>query len=198
MTKAKAPKAGVLEKANKEALHQGASAAAPEPQPAPPAAAAEPADAPVEEKQEHVARPIEMTRVAEAEFKRTTWVMTAFEATDPKDLLKPEYWAHVSSKMRAWDRVEVRADDGTWYAEYLVLEAGRNWARMFLLEAYHLTTADVAQTQADAMSPYEVAHRGPHRMWSVIRKIDREVIHDGEQTMDGAVSWLRERLKADR
>lgn len=135
-------------------------------------------------------------RMKEGQYERTVWVITAHENTFPDDLSAPEYWSHVATKLRPWDRIEARANDGTWYAELLVLEAGRNWARAQLLNVTKLSTTDVAMSQVNSLSPYEIKYRGPHSQWSVIRKVDREVVHDGEATQGGAVNWLNERMKA--
>ena len=134
-------------------------------------------------------------RMKEAEYERTHWVATAHANTLPEDLLSPDYWSHCAAKFKPWDKIEARADDGTWYAEYLVLEAGRNWARTTLLTKHNLTTADVALSQA-AQGAYEIKYRGPHSKWSVIRRGDNEVMHEGEQTQGGAINWMNERLKA--
>ena len=153
-------------------------------------------DAPAQEPVQRKVEQLNPIRMKEGQYERTVWVITAHENTDPADLIDPAYWSHVAAKLRPWDRIEARANDGTWYAELLVMEAGRNWARAVLLNSASLTTSDVAISQANGLSPYEVAYRGPHDKWSVIRKIDREVIHDGEQTQGGAVNWLNERMKA--
>ena len=142
--------------------------------------------------------PIDDQRFKLAEHGREHWLATAHENTRPSDLLRTDYWAHVSNKLRPRARIEMWANDGSWMAEYVVLEASRNWARVAMLQAHILTGADISQTQADGLSPYEIAHRGPHHQWSVIRKIDREVMHDGEPTMQGCVDWLQERMKADK
>lgn len=164
---------------------------------------AEPAQAPAPAPTAHAPAPaerkvrqIESQRFAGLEFGREAWLATAFAGTTPQDLLEPAYWSHVSMKMRPRARVEAWADDGTWMAELVVLDCGRNWARMHLLGVHHLTTGDVAASQADAMSPYEVTYRGPHAKWSVVRKADRSVMHEGAETMMGATEWLQERMKA--
>jgi hypothetical protein len=143
-------------------------------------------------------RPMEVMRFNGEEFSRMAWVCTAFEHTNPEDLLQPEYWAHVATKLTPRSRIEAWADDGSWMAEYVVLEAGRNWARLHLLTVHHFTSADIAQTLADRMSPYEITHRGPHAKWSVIRKSDRQVLSEGYETARGAAEYMDERLKADR
>lgn len=142
------------------------------------------------------ATPADMQRLRGREFEVNEYVYTAHEGTQPKDLLSPEHWAHVATQFRPRDRVEAWANDGTWMAEFVVLEAGRNWSRLYQLTEHRLTTADVAMTQASQLDPYEIAHRGPHEKWSVIRKVDRAVVHSGEETRDGADAWLKNRLKA--
>lgn len=155
-----------------------------------------PAPTPAEERK---VQPMDAIRFKGAEFVRTHYVCTAHEGTRPEDLLEPEYWAHVSEQMRPRTRVEAWANDGTWMLELVVLEAGRAWARLQVVAGPHqFTTADVAQTQAEMMSPYAIEYRGPHCKWSVIRKSDRQVLHEQEETRDGASGWLREHMKAQR
>lgn len=139
---------------------------------------------------------INPTRMSEAEYQRSVFVATTHANTRPEDLLARDYWSHVAAKMKPWDRIEARANDGTWYAEYLVLEAGRTWAKVHMLQVTSLTSADVAMSQATAMLPYDVVFRGPHCKWSVVRKSDKEVMHEFEETQGGALDWLTERIKA--
>lgn len=136
------------------------------------------------------------TRMKEAEFERQTYFAKAHENTHPEDLLDRAYWAHVATRLKPWDKVEVVANDGTWWAEFLVLEAGRTWAKVEMLRHKSLTASDVSASQATAMTPYEVVHRGTDSKWSVIRKSDRAVMHEGEETQGGAIDWLNDRLKA--
>lgn len=145
---------------------------------------------------ERKVRQIDAQRFASLEYGREAWLATAFDSTTPQDLLEPSYWAHVSMKLRPRAHVEAWANDGTWMAEYVVLDCGRNWAKLHLLSVHHLTTGDVSASQADVMSPYEISFRGPHSKWSVIRKSDRAVMHEGSETMMDATEWLQERLKA--
>lgn len=144
-----------------------------------------------------VATQLDAARFKGAEFQRAQWVVTAHAHNQPEDLLRPDYWAHVAARLGPWHHIEARANDGSWYAEYLVLEAGRAWARVHMLHSWRLTTADVALSQAARMSPYEIVFRGPDGLWSVVRKSDRAIVHQNEQTEGGALDWVNERLKAD-
>lgn len=136
------------------------------------------------------------SRMKECEFERTTYVATAHEQTQPEDLLEPEYWSHVAEKLKPWDKIEARADDGSWYAEYLVLDTSCRWARLALLAKYDLTTSDVSLSQA-ARDEYKIEWKGPARKFCVIRNSDNAMVHEGEQTKVGAHQWLINRLKSE-
>lgn len=140
---------------------------------------------------EKLVRAMEVSRFRECDYERTVYVATAFEDTTVEDMLDPKYWVHVASKMKPWDRIEARANDGTWWAEFMVLESGRAFARVVLMRQQNLTTTDVAQSQIAAFTDYKVLHRGPHCKWSVIRVSDKHVLHEGEGTKDGAENWLK-------
>jgi len=135
------------------------------------------------------------TRMKECEFERTVYTATAHEETLPEDLLVPSYWTHCAETFKPFDKVEVRADDGSWYVELLVLETSRRWARMFLLAKHNLTTADVSLTQAK-LQEFAVEYKGPHKLHCIIRLSDNEMIHEGERTKAGAHEWLAGRIKA--
>ena len=156
------------------------------------------APAPEATKQERKVRPMEAPRFRAIEYMRAEYLCTAFADTTPQDLLEPAYWAHMSAQFKPRDRIEAWADDGTWMAEYVVLEAGRNWAKLHLLTVYHLTTSDQSLTKADQMTPYSVEHKGPHGKWTVIRKSDREVMSEGHETIQGATDWITNRMKAEK
>ena len=147
-------------------------------------------------KEERKVEQINPVRMEEAQFTQTIYFAKAHANTRPTDLLEPAYWAHVAAKLKPWSEIKVVADDGSWWAHYIVLEAGRTWARVHMLMTTSLTSADVSASQAAAMAPYEVCYRGEHMKWSVVRKADHEVVHEGEGTQGGAIDWLTERLKA--
>lgn len=138
---------------------------------------------------------LQPSRMKECEFERTVYTCTAHENTTPEDLLEPAYWTHVAEKFKPFDKVEARADDGTWYAEYLVLETSRRWTRMHLLMVHSLTTADVSVTQAK-LQEFTVEYKGPHKLHCVIRVSDGAILKDELRTKADANAWLTERIKA--
>lgn len=165
------------------------------------AAASNQADAPAKTEEKAVERkvtPCDHTRLKSEEFLRIPYLYTAYEGTRPDDLLAPEHFAHVSTQLRPRDRIEAWANDGSWMAQFVVLESGRNWTRTAKLSEHYFTARDTAMTQASALEPYKVEYTGPASLWRVVRKVDSQVLHEGEQTEDGARSWLTEHLKAFR
>lgn len=168
------------------------------PQPGTEAAPSPAPQAAVDTKQERKVRPMEAPRFRAIEYMRSEYLCTAFEDTTPQDLLEPSYWAHMSAQFKPRDRIEAWANDGTWMAEYVVLEAGRNWAKLHLLTVYHLTTSDQAMTKADQMTPYSIEWKGPHGKWTVIRKSDLQTMSEGHETLQAATDWITNRMKAEK
>lgn len=156
-------------------------------------------DKPAEAKADRPVIQLNPSRMREASYERTVYVVTADEGVTPEDLLRPEHWAHVAAQLKPWDRIEARANDGTWFAEYLVLDASRVWARVRQLgDVQYLTTGDVAITQAALQGTYRVEYKGPHNKWSVIRNSDQAVVNDGNGTREAAETWMKGRLQAER
>ena len=142
-----------------------------------------------------VVRQLEAVRFKGAEYVRSIHHAAPFDNTSPEDLLVPDYWAHVADRMKQYDRVEALANDGTWWAEYMVVACGRAYAQLVMLQKHNLDPV-VPGRDNHTMRAYEVKHRGPHSQWSVIRLLDKEVVHEGSQTESAANTWLTNHLKA--
>ena len=136
----------------------------------------------------------------EAEYQFTIWAVVAPNGLKAQDLLAPGFWALYATKMKPFDEIRARAEDGTWMARFVVLEAGRTWARLHQLEQHNLGTQDVSLTKAaaqrteDAKKDFEIKHRGP-KGWSVVRLSDKQVMHEGAQSKQAASTWLDGHLK---
>lgn len=104
-------------------------------------------------------------------------------------LENPEYWAPLSRKFIPGDKVEVLAEDGSYYAELLVLACDRAWAKMHVLRWDVLTTTDVALSQADK---FKVEHKGHVKKHCVIRVSDGAILFEGAHTKDVALKWLED------
>lgn len=121
------------------------------------------------------------------EYERQDWIVTAEMGTVLSDLIDPGYWAHVSAKMKPYDQIQVRVDDGSWLVNLLVLDCSRNWAKVYVMSEHKLTTADVSRSQAES---YSVEYKGPHRKFCVIRKSDNDAVHEGEADKETAIQWM--------
>lgn len=141
-----------------------------------------------QEKRRQENRKINHTRMKEGSYERTLWVATVEQGVTRKDILMPEFWSHVASQLRPYDRLEVRVDDGTYFSELLVLSCDRTWAKLKELSYHSLTTQDVSQTQAE-MAKFEVKWNGPSNKFVVIRKSDKAIIKK-HMEKDEAVTFL--------
>lgn len=112
------------------------------------------------------------------------------EKLERKHLVDPSFWAVIARQLRPGDVIECFAQDGTHYGELLVLAADRAYAKVHVLRWEALTTAEVSETQ-----DYKIQWKGAQKKHCVIRAKDGEIIHEGEQTKEGAQQWLTEHEK---
>lgn len=141
--------------------------------------------------------PLNPSRFNGADFERTVYVATVEQGTKKEQIIESGFWAHIAARVRPWDRIEVRSDDGIFIAELLVLSAGRNWVKVHLLSFINLTSGDVSQTQAEQQD-YAIKFMGPHKKWSVLKGdgASRDYLRDGFDTEAQAREWLRDHEKA--
>lgn len=131
-------------------------------------------------------------RLHEARTRRNIWTVTPEHGTPFEEILKDGYWAHVSVKMRPGDRVEVLAEDGSYFAELLVQDAGRLYAKVYPLRHVKLEAVEVTEG-GPMMEGYEVKWQGPILKWCVLRGKDR--LKDG-MDKHSAVQWMQNHAKA--
>lgn len=148
------------------------------------------AEKPVEQKRRSIQ--INADRVQLAEYQRNDWVANAPEGATPEDLKDPQFWSIMAFQFKPYDRIEVRADDGTWLAECLVKQAERNYAIVAVLVVHHLDAAPAK----DVGSEFDIVFKGPQNKWCVIRESDKEVIKKELPTRDAAQTWLADYKKA--
>lgn len=112
---------------------------------------------------------------------------------EPAALLESAYWVHVGSILRPGDKIEVMPEDGQWYAELIILNAGRFGAKVaFIREPISLSGTDV---EADN-DEFEVRWSGPHSKFRVIRTSDKTVVKEGFQTKEEGETWLKSHMRA--
>lgn len=135
-----------------------------------------------------------------AEFERSIHRIYPERGTLPEDLLRRDYWAHLGRELKPLDKIEAIAEDGTWYAEYLVLGCDRLWAKVHLLSSHDLTTQDVSATQAELSEADFTVKFVPAKKWCVLDKpttvgTPPGYLKDQCQTKQEAQEWLRGHIK---
>lgn len=84
---------------------------------------------------------------------RNLYRITANPGSAPDDVLRPEFWVHVASKLRVGDKIEIMAADTSWYGELCVMEVGRTASAgvrvAFTLPAVSLTNEQTLPDQKD-------------------------------------------------
>ena len=110
------------------------------------------------------------------------------EGTTAEDLQRPEFWAHVARNLRPYDIIDVLPEDGSYFAEVIVLSQGVGFAKVKLLRFVELADDEVLEDEA----PVIVKWKGPHLKHTVIRKSDAQVLKDGFPTKLDAENWARE------
>jgi len=128
-------------------------------------------------------------RMRLAEIERHDWVNNAEFGTTLDDVKEPGYWAHMAKQMTPYDHIECRVDDSTWLAHLLVLEVGRNWARVMVLNHWRLDGSDVAQTILQEQ--FRIDWKGPQHKFAVIRVRDNAMISKEHRTREQAQDALR-------
>lgn len=145
-----------------------------------------------EAKQEK-ARPVlnaEEARFKLAEYERQDWILNVPHGTEIEDVVAPEYWAHIAQKMRPYDHVEVRAEDGSWVAQMLVLGCDRNWAKVQVLNKFDLTNVKLAFSNEAKVVP---EWSGPQTKWRAKRVSDGAIVSNSQvfEKKDDCIAWIR-------
>jgi hypothetical protein len=126
--------------------------------------------------------------MSEAVYVGTSWVFEAQIGTTREDMERPDFWSLVSARMRPFDEITVRAQDGTFFSKMIVLACDRAWAKVKVLHWHDLTTPDVSQTEAK-LDDFMIEYKG-ERKHCVIRKSDGAILQDGFHTKTLAGNWL--------
>lgn len=132
-------------------------------------------------------------RIQLAQHVRNEWHVTPEYGTPVEALLEPQYWAHISSKLRPRDRIEVDAEDGSYYVELKVVDAGRLYAKVVVLRRCDFTIDAETEEQAP---DYKIMWAGPHAKWRIVRTKDKGLVKDGLETRQAAELYLASHEKA--
>lgn len=114
--------------------------------------------------------------------------VTLPEGTLFEDLLRPAFWANVAKKFERCAMVDAVTDDGSFYAQMLVTNAGSGFAEVVTINHVDLQPSTEEELSAD----FAVAWKGPHLKYAVIRQSDKEMLKSGFVKRVDAETWARE------
>jgi len=134
-----------------------------------------------------------VNRLQPAAHYRTHYAAVVDENTTIEDLTREDYWSHVAMRLRQMDVIDVLAEDNSFYAELLVLQAGTGFAKVMLLREVKL---DESLTDEGADERFSLVWKGPHRKWAVMRNSDKEILRDTFVSKEQAHIWRRDHVKA--
>lgn len=138
-----------------------------------------------------------MHRLANVNFAESSFVRTTFAATIPHDtpyeaIFDPMFWSNMARKMKIGDKIEVFAEDGSYYAELIVIAYAPQWVKVKETLPKVSLVDDIEAPEE--VSGYEVKWRGPNGRWAVI-KLPSTVLFANGQTKEDAENWLKEHKK---
>ncbi len=134
---------------------------------------------------------LQMTRIGLQDADRNWWIVTVEPHIVRSDFMNPAFWANAAYQFAQFDRIEIRQDDGKFWAEYLVLQADKNSAYLRELNWVDLTKDSVPIKNVD----YQYKWRGPYAKHSIVRKKDGSVMVEKLPTKVAAEKWLTEYLE---
>lgn len=132
------------------------------------------------------------SRLRLAEFARQVHHVVPEDGTKFEDILREEFWAMVSHKFKPCDLIEVHAEDGSYFAQLYIRAAGRNWAKVALINRVDLEPAGAAIGSTE----YEATWKGPHHKFAVVRLSDSQIIKSGFDTREAAGEYIKSHQKA--
>tara|TARA_R110002126_G_scaffold84211_1_gene204797 strand:- start:554 stop:1141 length:588 start_codon:yes stop_codon:yes gene_type:complete len=135
---------------------------------------------------------IHPTRMKLAENERQDWIVNAELSHTIEDLSNPGYWAHMAAQLSPYDHIEVRAEDGAWIANLIVIQADRSWAKVMLVSKFDLLDREALPSSVEQ---HKVEWKGPQHRFAVIRLADMVAVRTGFQTKEDGRNWMREHEK---
>lgn len=105
----------------------------------------------------------------------------------PDDFLKAECYAHVAKQLNKGDHLQVLAEDGEWYAEFVIRS----------IEGSSVQVGEILYKEFEPIGliadDYDIEWAGQREKARVIRKSDRRVMISGLPSKEAAAGWLLDR-----
>ena len=133
---------------------------------------------------------IHPSRFSLADSNRNVWSIVPEVGTPYSALSDASYWSHIADKLRPFDRIEVYAEDGAYWAELLVISAARLSAKVIELRKKDLDGVGMVSEPG-----FEVQWKGPHHKHAVVRMKDKTALQSGFASKEDAMAWLASNSK---
>lgn len=137
------------------------------------------------------------TRFSLAEFKRTIHYVTPEAGTAFKQVLDPTYWVHVARSLAVGSKIELLAEDNSYYAELLVVD--KIDGGVIVRPIFH-TEMEKTEAREIDYDGHIIKYAGPVHLHQVIRKAkgDKEkvVLKSGLRTKREAMDYIDGQNKA--
>jgi hypothetical protein len=138
---------------------------------------------------------IKPSQLRDTAFVRQNLTVAAKAGQTLEDLLEPKVWASIADKIKPWDRIEVIEEAGAYVAELFVVSTSRQWVRVVPLMYKDLSDGGESGIVEDN-SDHEVAWRGPHAKWCVVRNSDNSVVSERNESKEAALKQKAEYERA--
>lgn len=125
------------------------------------------------------------------DYVNNTWRVMPKRGHKVEDMLKPEYWAHISGRMRAGDRIVAVPNDRSYFVEFFVLAASKNWAKVVLMRECTIIE-DSEDSPAEKEDEFAIGFAGAHK-WRVTQ--GDEILSKDHDDKESAEAWLKEHKK---
>lgn len=134
--------------------------------------------------------PLNRGAVQFAESRNNRWSAVIPREVDKTRLLQSGLWSVVSDQFRSMDRIECLWADRSAYAELLVIDAGRGFCHVLLLNFWSLPALLVS---TEGLPPgFDIRYEGPdaEAMWCCYRLADNVLMVKGKPSRDAALAEL--------
>lgn len=136
---------------------------------------------------------INVPQLKEQDVGQQRWMAIVDAGIPYSEVLKPAFWTHVAYKFQKFAKIHVQAEDGTYYAELLVvvpLKADTVVKELIFVEL------DAVKEPGTAFSvgEFDISFHGPNVKWRVSR--DKKVLKDGFSTSNDAKIYAVDYTKA--
>ena len=116
------------------------------------------------------------------------YMLKAPQGVDPDDVLDPMFWTHVAGQLQEFDRIEVIANDKSWWGMFMV-----EWVSPRQAGLMQLALAHRANKKPTLVA--EVKFAGVRR-WRIVRTADNAVLEEDIPTREEAELRLAARQAA--